>query len=328
MIENLLFNHIKKGDFSSCYPSLEKALSGGDSLVNFLNELLYIAASIECNHTEKIHPLVTMNCIKNIIGDNKSSPSESLLSYGLNLCKERKIINYNDAIQKKELESGSISSVFVGDLEDALQACDWNSVDKLMPSIYYVSDRSRSIIDTLADLGLQNIDSNGVMIFHLLRAFNFKQKKSHVWTYACLMLSKIKNNSLPKPSNGKDCEPSDFFENISVEKDIQKLVKYAAVSRLWNGDYVRVRSYRREISSWLHKNFSKSTEKTVKDLQIDNRKIDFITVAEKIILNENLHNMISEKINTLDALRYLINIGCKINIKFHIDNLLKIGDNK
>ena len=93
---------------------------------------------------------------------------------------------------KKELEASSISSVFVGELEDALQACDWNSVDKLMPSIYYVSDRSRSIIDTIADLGLQNIDSNIVMIFHLLRAFNFKQKKSHVWTYASLLLNKIK----------------------------------------------------------------------------------------------------------------------------------------
>ena len=323
MIENSFLNHLKNGDLSSLSSYLEKALLGGDSLVNFLNDLLYVAASIECNDNEKIHPLVTINCIKNIIGDNKTNPSESLLSYGLNLCKERKIINYNDVIQKKELESGSISSVFVGDLEDALQACDWNSVDKLMPSIYYVSDRSRSIIDTLADLGLQNIDSNAVMIFHLLRAFNFKQKKSHVWTYACLLVNKIKKNPLPKPHNRKDCSPKDFFENIANEKDVKKLVKYAAVFRLWDGDYVRLRSYRREISSWLYKNFPTATKKTAKDLHINNIKIDFINVAEKIILNENSYDLISEKINTLDALRYLKNIGCKIDIKFHVDKLVK-----
>ena len=323
MIENSFLNHLKNGDLSSRSSFLEKALLGGDSLVNFLNDLLYVAASIECNDNEKIHPLVTMNCIKNIIGDNKTSPSESLLSYGLHLCKDGNIINYNNAIQKKELESGSISSVFVGDLEDALQACDWNSVDKLMPSIYYVSDRSRSIIDTLADLGLQNIDSNAIMIFHLLRAFNFKQKKSHVWTYACLLVNKIKKNTLPKPNNREDCSPKDFFENIANEKDVKKLVKYAAVSRLWDGDYVRLRSYRREISSWLYKNFPTATKKTAKDLHINNIKIDFINVAEKIILNENSHDLISEKINTLDALRYLKNIGCKIDIKFHVDKLVK-----
>ena len=230
MAENTLISHLRKGDFNRCSPFLEKALLGGENLVNFLNDLLYIAASIESKDNEKIHPLVTMNCIKNIIGDNRTNPSEPLLSYGLHLSKERKIINYNDAIQKKEIEDDSISSVFVGELEDALQACDWNSVDELMPSIYYVSDRSRSIIDTIADLGLQNIDSNIVMIFHLLRAFNFKQKKSHVWTYACLLVNKIKSNPLPKPNSRKDCAPKDFLKNIAFENDVQKLVKYTAVS--------------------------------------------------------------------------------------------------
>ena len=323
MAENPLISHLRKGDFSRCSPFLEKALLGGENLVNFLNDLLYIAASIESKDNEKIHPLVTMNCIKNIIGDNRTNPSEPLLSYGLHLSKERKIINYNDAIQKKEIEDDSISSVFVGELEDALQACDWNSVDELMPSIYFVSDRSRSIIDTIADLGLQNIDSNIVMIFHLLRAFNFKQKKSHVWTYACLLVNKIKSNSLPKPNSRKDCAPKDFVVNIAGEKDVQKLVKYATASRIWDGDYVRLRSYRREISSWLHKNFSIATENNMKDTQIKNRQIDFISVAEKIILNGKSYNMISEKINALDALRYLNNIGCSINIKSHVDSLLK-----
>ena len=61
----------------------------------------------------------------------------------------------------------------------------------------------------------------------------------------------------------------------------------------------------------------------MKDLQADIGQIDFISVAEKVILNGNSYNMISEKINTLDALRYLNNIGCSINIKSHVDSLLK-----
>ena len=69
MIENSLINHLKKGDFNSCSPFLEKALSGGENLVSFLNDLLYIAASIELGDNDKFHPLITMTCIKNIIGD-------------------------------------------------------------------------------------------------------------------------------------------------------------------------------------------------------------------------------------------------------------------
>ena len=77
--KNYLICHLRKGDFSRCLPFLEKALLGGENLVNFLNDLLYIAASLEVKDNEKVHPLVTMNCIKNIIGDNRTNPSEPLL---------------------------------------------------------------------------------------------------------------------------------------------------------------------------------------------------------------------------------------------------------
>ena len=144
-----------------------------------------------------------------------------------------------------------------------------------------------------------------------------------VFAPPCLLVNKIKTNPLPKPNSRKDCAPKDFIENIADEKDVQKLVKYAAVSRIWDGDYVRLRSYRREISSWLYENFSIATEKNMKDAQIKNRQIDFISVAEKIILNGNSYKIISEKINTLDGLRYLKNIGCKIDFKFQVDSLLE-----
>ena len=70
MVESSLINHLKEGDFKNCSPLLEKALLGGENLVSFLNDLLYIAASMEGKENEKVHPLVTMNCIKNIIGFN------------------------------------------------------------------------------------------------------------------------------------------------------------------------------------------------------------------------------------------------------------------
>ena len=57
MAENSLISHLRKGDFSRYSPFLKKALSGGENLVNFLNDLLYIAASTDCDVNEKVHPL-------------------------------------------------------------------------------------------------------------------------------------------------------------------------------------------------------------------------------------------------------------------------------
>ena len=56
MTESSFISHLKKGDFNSCSPFLEKALLGGENLVSFLNDLLYITASIACNDNEKVHP--------------------------------------------------------------------------------------------------------------------------------------------------------------------------------------------------------------------------------------------------------------------------------
>ena len=188
MADKTLFNHLLNGELDSCNAYIEEALHGGDHLVSFLSEMLYAAASIKGVKNEDFHPIIVMNCIKNIIGDNRQSPSKILLSYCIEICKNREIIDYNKQINDQSSNEISNSSVFVGALEDAIQSADWEAVYKIMPKIYFVSDRSRSIVDTIADLGLQDIEENGLMIFHLLRAFNFKQKKSHVWTYALSLI--------------------------------------------------------------------------------------------------------------------------------------------
>ena len=120
--------------------------------------------------------------------------------------------NYNKQVNDQSSTEISNSSVFVGALEDAIQSADWEAVYEIMPKIYFVSDRSRSIVDTIADLGFQDIEENGLMIFHLLRAFNFKQKKSHVWTYASCLINKLKGRQLPKPSPKGKLKPDDILE--------------------------------------------------------------------------------------------------------------------
>ena len=66
-----------------------------------------------------------LNCIKNIIGDNRQSPSKILISYCIEICKDREIIDYNKQVNDRSSNKISNSSVFVGELEDAIQSADW-----------------------------------------------------------------------------------------------------------------------------------------------------------------------------------------------------------
>ena len=81
-----------------------------------------------------------MNCIKNIIGDNRESPSKILLSYCIEIFKDREIIDYDKQVNDQSNADIANSSVFVGALEDAIQSANWEAVSEIMPKIYFVSD--------------------------------------------------------------------------------------------------------------------------------------------------------------------------------------------
>ena len=112
MSENILFNHLFNGEVDSCNNYLDEALQGGNNLVNFLSEMLYTAASIRGLKNEDSHPIIVMNCIKNIIGDNRESPSKILLSYCIEIFKDREIID--KAINAKK--SGKYGNMSLGQI--------------------------------------------------------------------------------------------------------------------------------------------------------------------------------------------------------------------
>ena len=327
MDHDSLFSHLLKGDAEKSFSFLEKALDGGKDLIYFLDKVLFTAASVKYKNDNQPHPIMTINSIKNIIGDNKSTPSKILLKYCLDICLENEIVDYNKKIDEKYSES-IVPSVFVGAFEDAIQSGSWDEVEEMMLKIYYASDRSQSIIETIADLGLQNIDLNGVMIFHLLRAFNFKQNKSHVWTYASCLINFLKKDALPRPSKRKNIKPMSLIKIISNYDNIDDMIKYSAMIRIWEGDYVRISSYQREISSWLDIKFSDQSKIDKKNNQLffeeEVQYNDFGKVAESIVINKSSAEKKSRDIIALDALRYLKNKSGDETFYFYIKDLLKL----
>ena len=189
------------------------------------------------------------------------------------------------------------------------------------------SDHSRAVIDSIADLGLQDIDNNGLFIFHLLRAFHFKQEKPHAWTYACCLIDMLQSKPLPEPHIRQGLEPNKLFDLVLSYCDAELLVTYASILRIWGGDYVRQDSYNREISHWLYskqsskkKIIDKEESEIVLEQSINHK--NFIQIAENIISKGNPISQSSKNIVILEALRHIAKIKSNKILYYYVNELI------
>ena len=98
--------------------------------------------------------------------------------------------------------------------------------------------------------------------------------------------------------------------------------------RIWEGDYVRISSYQREISSWLDIKFSNQSKIDKKTNQLffeeEVQYNDFVKAAESIVISKSSAEKKSRDIIALDALRYLKNKSGDETFYFYIKDLLKL----
>ena len=151
MNNSSLYDLLREGDIDSCYRFADKASQGGEELIKYLNTILHFSVSINWNNDIKEHPVIIINSIKNIISDNLNKPSKPLLYYCAKILIKSKIRDDNKYLDQIQNDS-KISSVFVGDLEDAVQSNDWGKAKLFAGEIYLASDRSRAVIDAIADI--------------------------------------------------------------------------------------------------------------------------------------------------------------------------------
>jgi len=327
MNEVSLFDLLREGKIDSCHQFVDQASSGGEDLVKYLNTLLYYSVSIKWVNSIENHPLIIVNSIKNIIADNRAKPSKKLLFYCLQILTEKPIRDNDDEYINDIIKDGVGSTVFVGSLEDAIQSGDWEKAKILAAKIFLASDHSRAVIDSIADLGLQDIDNNGLFIFHLLRAFHFKQEKPHAWTYACCLIDMLQSKPLPEPHIRQGLEPNKLFDLVLSYCDAELLVTYASILRIWGGDYVRQDSYNREISHWLYskqsskkKIIDKEESEIVLEQSINHK--NFIQIAENIISKGNPISQSSKNIVILEALRHIAKIKSNKILYYYVNELI------
>ena len=289
-------------DRQTCQKFLSQNL--GSALIQILNDLLFCSISVEQSSVTGLHPVCVINSIKNLIGDDRENPSKPLLEFSIKyLCSFD--FRSNDTTQlDKVVRDGIGLTAFLGDLEDACQKGEWDDVQILASKTFMASDQSRGTMDVLAELGLQDFDRNGLFIFHLLRAYQFQDAKDDTWAFTKCILEWMSGKTLPEPHDQADSTPGDIHDLMIESGDLSL---FGSVARLWEGDYVRIRGFRRELSYWCSQAFvtAANIKPNTNHWLLNGKNKKFIKEAESIIKSNNSETEKANALVILEAVRAL-----------------------
>lgn len=277
----------------------------GAQLVQFLNDLIFVSVSTIKNRVAGIHPVCIINSIKNFIGDDRNHPSKVLLEFAVDYLFECDFRENDQSILDETVKDGIGQTAFLGDLEDACQSGTWNEAESLAAKTFMASDQSKGTMDALAELALQDVNRNGLFVFHILRAYHFQELKKDTWVFTKCLLDQLAGDELQDAHDPEDQNPEEIWEAMIKWGD---LPLFAAIERLWKGDYVRIRGYQRELSYWV----SQVTMVEKKKIRpnpnhwlTDHDSKKFISCAERIVMNEKTQKEKATELVTLEAVRSL-----------------------
>jgi len=306
MSESEFWSKLIANDKIKCKNYINENLST-KNLVSIFNDLICFSILTRKKFNSAYHPVIIINIIKNLIGDDKEQPSKILINFFIDFILNYKIRESDDYLLSEALKSGIGVTAFTGDLEDICQKGDWIEAEKIAAKFFLMSDKTRATMDILCEMALQDIPKNGLLVFHLLRAYEFQKMVNKNWDFVrCLMLE-ISKNKLPRPHKFSDKTPKNIGEKSFLNID---LALYSAMTRIWSGDYVRLKGYQREISHWINnhdKNYVIPNRVKLTDWLFKIERNKYIRFAEKIILDKSKQEI--EKLKQLvliDSVRAIL----------------------
>ena len=280
------------------------AINLQENLIPILNDLLFTSIKVNQSPDMTLHPVCVLNSIKNILGDDRNNPSITLLEFGMNYLMEFDFRENDQSSLDVAAKDGIGLTAFLGDLEDACQQGKRDEAELITAKTFLASDSSRGVMDSLCELALQDSKRNSLFIFHFLRAYQFQELKEDNWAYTACVFDWMQQSTLPVPHDEVPIQPENIFDNIVKGGDLNW---FGAVTRLWEGDYVRIRSYQRELSYGLSQ--AVSLEQDVGPIENhwlnSDEPTKFIEATEKIVSANNSKSDRADKIVILESVRAL-----------------------
>ena len=247
----------------------------------------------------KEHPIIILNALKNIIGDNRKEYSKKLLELMERISLEFPEREDDQSILDKVAKEGLGLTVFVSELEDACQSGIPEKIEKEAARMQWVSDNGLGGFEALVEVALQDFERLGAFSFHLFRSNIFNRNINETWPYTRCLVKEISKNPLVEPHRKENTSCT-----FKIGSKRSQTVNFTSAHRFWNGEYVRSGGYKREISFWIKNQYYQSEmniEKNIKKeitFYFNNGGNFFIDVAEDLINKKN-------DIIYLESLRYL-----------------------
>jgi len=286
--------------------SPDSIVQDSQDLIQKVKNLITQAVKAEFDGKPSDHPLIFVNAVKNIIGDDREQPSLKLLDLSENYINQFSSRENENQIIDKIIKKGFGLTVFVDDVEEAIMYGNKETAELETAKQLLASDKSPAILEFLTELALYDIDSFGLFTYHWLRSYNFHQEKEILWSYCRTMVNEIFKVHLQKQFHTTTLKPHDHISSFLNKYNKEIIPTFSAMNRLWNEEYVRIESYRKSISSWLEKTqYAEKIEAANSDElenYIENGGSYFIDLAELIVDNHQL-NVAIQKIAELEGLR-------------------------
>lgn len=310
--------------------SVNDAIKGGKSLRDFLAYCLKESVQIIYNGSSRYHPVITVNALKNIIGDDLDHPSEVLLESAYSLI-ERFPKRKDDAdLINRASSDGIEETAFISDIWERMESGDTGNIALDSAKIHLASDRGPAVLESVAEYALTNIPEFGSLTYHVLRAFAFQNDPKGSWPFVMCLLQELKKVSLFEMHSGTEVRPRECITSVLASYNQDHWLDFASISRIWSCEYVRTDNYHREISHWLSGSFEKkllpSTDKKAPDLAdfVDGGNAYFVSLAEDVVNQENG----IKKIPLLEALRTLAKRIQKKELPFIQDKIHLLVNSK
>ena len=264
------------------------------------------------------HPIIYLNSIKNIIGDDKDQPSAILLNALDKISNQNPKREDDQELLDQVAKNGIGLTVFISDLIESCENHDYERMEKEAARLQLVSDNGLSGFEILIEIALQDFNRLGLFAYHLHRTMNFKKELVVIWYYTRCLIKEIVKKELPYYHENMDIK-FDFDKNI-YSNQIEVLT---SAHRLWNIDSIRHAGFTQKISYWLstHKSVPQrfDDDKTTEDLKVYSKSGGrfFIEIAEELIDNPN-------KIVELEALRYLSHNASPIHFSYISNRIMSL----
>ena len=278
-----------------------------------------VAVTIDYDGLSNTHPIIVLNALKNIIGDNRKQPSRILLDSMKKLIDKYPKRTDDNTILNNVAKDGIGLTVFISDLEDACQSGNPEEMENAAAKIQWVSENGLGVLEVLIEVAIQDFNRLGILSYHLQRAHHFDQDQKKTWHYNRCLLKEIAKESLPNPNEKIDLEPKFIIPNES-----KLIASMASAHRLWDGQFVRIEGIRRELSNFFNSIHIESDNKYNIETELEDYvkrggKL-FIEYAEQLIKKPNFNF----KIIQLESIRFFLKKSPKKDysmIAKHIEEL-------